>query len=313
MMSPRKRSVLELSLAAALLLAAVPARAQTFPPQSSWQPLPCGIVAMTDARRDVSGFVDERDLVGNQQSPAGLFAWDPTYFFLQLRVDGDPSPGGKLKPSTWGFELSSIKQPSTYSWLIALNGSTGAVEVYRNNTTTIADSPADPADKPPSLSYPAASNARIAVASDSRFGGDPDYLVSLAVPWNDLAPIGLLPSTPALVWAGSSSTENALDGDLACHDGGGAQLDRVGGLGMVFDVSLDSDGDKYPDWYEVRFGTDPASAASHPAGAPPAAGTTATSLAIEGGGGCRVAGGEQAGLLLAAGLLAALVVLRRRR
>ena len=194
-----------------------------------------------------------------------------------------------------------------------LDGPSDAVEVYRNTATTLADNPADPADKPPALSYPSTSNARVTAATDSRFGGDTDYLISLAVPWKDLQALGLQPSTPALVWAGSSSTSNALDGDLACHDGarGEVRLSGVGGVRTIFDVTLDSDRDGYPDWYEARFGTDPASAASHPAGSPPAPGAVASNVVVEGGGGCRIARGECGALL--APLLLLLVALRAAR
>jgi hypothetical protein len=41
------------------------------------------------------------------------------------------------------------------------------------------------------------------------------------VPWSDLAPLGLAPTTRITVWAASSTNVDRLDGDFACHDGAG--------------------------------------------------------------------------------------------
>lgn len=276
------------------LLVISAARAQTpaFPAQSAWLPLPCGALAMTDARRDRPGFNDERDVVGSLDFPAGFSAWDPTFLYLQLRVDADPAPGNNPKPFSWGFAFSTDREPRNYEWLIVLNGGSRAVEVYRNSTSAQLDDPADPADRPPVLSYPMATHARLAVAPGSSFGGNPDYLVTIAVPWSNLRAQGLTPTAPTMLWAGTSSIPNALDGDLACHHGSSqARLSEIGGTAVVFDVNLDTDGDRYPDWYEVRFGTDPNQPSSYPAGPPPTTGAAGASLVFEGGGGCRLADG----------------------
>jgi hypothetical protein len=302
------------------LFAASAARAQapTFPAQSAWLALPCGALAMTDGRRDRPGFFDERDVVGSLDSPAGFWAWDPGFLYLRLRIDSDPAPGNSPKPYAWGFAFSIDREVRNYEWLIVLNGVSRAVEVYRNSASTRLDDPADPADKPPLLSYPMATHARLAVAPDSSFGGDPDYLVTLAVPWSALQAQGLTPGAPTMIWAGTSSIPNALDGDLACHHGGGpARLSEIGGIAVVFDVNLDTDGDRYPDWYEVRFGTDPKNPGSYPAGPPPAAGTAGGSLVFEGGGGCRVldrtAGATSLALLLLFALPLGVAAVRRAR
>ena len=45
------------------------ARAQSFPADDRWAPLPCGKSVMFDARRDQSGAIDERDIVGDDLAP----------------------------------------------------------------------------------------------------------------------------------------------------------------------------------------------------------------------------------------------------
>ena len=295
-----------------------PAVAQSFVPAGAWQPLPCGLAPMFDPLRDQPGAVGERDIVGDQAAPAGFIAWDPTFLYLRMRLDGTEATA--FKPFFWGFELSLDANHSTYELLIGVNGVSGTVEVYRNTATTRPNDPSDPPDQPAVLSYPVSSHARLEAASPaSSFGGSADTFVTLAVPWSALAAFNLRPTTPAVIIAGTSSTATkALDGDLACHDGstGAAALDEIGGgVPVVADVAADTDGDKYPDWYEVRYGSDPAVATSHPDGPPPGPGVTPGSFAsrIEGGGGCRVtgedAGGAGAVLLLALGL----ALLARRR
>jgi len=110
-------------------------------------------------------------------------------------------------------------------------------------------------------------------------GGNPDFFVDIAVPWATLAPLGLDRATPIHVWAGSSSVANALDGDLACHDGGTGK---------------------------PRLDT----ASSDPTTGDPARDTGANgSLRLEGGGGCQAGGSPGLGAALALALLG----VRRRR
>ncbi len=303
------RSPVVLYLLASLALATLgaSASAQSFPGAEKWAPLPCAGGVMSDLRRDQPGAVDERDLVGDVGAPAGLVAADAQHLYLRLRLDRDPAPGGKLAPFAWGVALSLDRSASHYQLLLVVNGSAGKVEVYRNSAVTVADAPADPADQPAALSYPFATHGRAEAASGSSYGGDPDAFISLAVPWADLASLGLKPSTPVLIWAGSGATASALDGDLACHDGGGPppRLSAVGGGLSVLDPAVDSDGDGFTDRVELQAGTDPTSAGSRPGTQPPP--LSSGGLIVEGGGGCAVAG--SGGWLAALPLLLLLLLL----
>jgi hypothetical protein len=175
---------------------------------------------MTDPYHDTPGFFDERDVVGDASSPAGYRAFDAQFLYLRLRLDGDPVPGGTPRPSSWGFELDTDDVLSTYEVLILADGAAGLVRLFRNSTNTLANNPDDPADQPPIATYPFATHARSVAAAGSHFGNNPDFFLDMAVPWADLERVGVTTVKPVQVWAGSSSSTDSLNGDIACFDGG---------------------------------------------------------------------------------------------
>jgi hypothetical protein len=214
----RLSSILSLALAST----AAPALAQTFPAEGAWVAFPCADGGpMVDPVRDQTGAVDERDVVGARNAPAAFHALDAAFLYLRLRVDGDPVQGATLRPSAWGFALSTDALSTSYEVLITVDGASRLVGVYRNTVTTIPDSPTDPADMPPAATFPFASHART-TATSSNFGGNRDFFVDMAIPWAVLTPLGLTPDAPVVAWAGSSSAPDRLDGDLACHDAAGS-------------------------------------------------------------------------------------------
>ena len=90
--------------------------------------------------------------------------------------------------------------------------------LYSNTQTTLLNDPTDPPDEPPVRSYPLSSHARSLRASGSNYGGNPDFFLDFAIPWQDLQLVGLSPSTPVTAWAATSSTATTLNGDFACFD-----------------------------------------------------------------------------------------------
>jgi uncharacterized protein (TIGR03382 family) len=177
------------------------------------------------------------------------------------------------------FDLDGDRR--TYELLITVDGiatPAGTVSVFTNRDSTLINDPADPADLPAAATFAAATAART-VSAGTTTGGDPDFFVDIAVPWATLAPLGLNRDKQTNVWAGSSSIASALDGDLACHDGGGGwpRLDATGSDPTTGDPAQDTGG--------------------------------GGSLRLEGGGGCQASG--------PLGIGAALVLLgvpgRRRR
>jgi len=227
------------SVVAAAAVAGAPAsaRAQAFP--AAMSPLYCQRGFMTDGYRDQSGAIDERDIVGTAANPAGFRAVDAQFFYLRMRVDVSPVMGNGLRPFAWGFALSTDGKPDTYEILILVDGAAGAVKLYRNTVTTVLDSPADPADQPPVMTYPFSTNGRVIDAGPSLFAGGDDAFVDMAVPWTDLAPLGLTPTTPITVWAATSSNIDSLNGDFACNDGGGGTA--IPGLSQTASAPLTPD------------------------------------------------------------------------
>lgn len=214
---------MRIALVVLLLLAApVAARAQVvFPADTAYRPLRCGNAVMSDAYDDASGARDERDVVGDADSPAGLRASDATNLYLRMRLEEDPAPNGQVRTFSWGMEFDLDDDNNDYELLILVEGiagMAGTVNVFRNTTTTTANDPSDPADQPPVQTYAFATNART-IDANTDFGANPDFFLDFAVPWSALVPLGLDRDTPTRVWVASSSSPNSLDGDFACHGG----------------------------------------------------------------------------------------------
>jgi hypothetical protein len=264
---------------ALLVLSAGAARAQSFPADDDWFALECGGGPMTDAVMDEPGATLERDIVGDGGDPAGLRAIDFDFAYFRLRLDADPVDQGELLPSTWGFEIDLDDDTSTYEVLILASGLDQTISLFSNDVTTSPDDPTDPADQPPVAVYDFVDNGRSASAS-SDFGGDGDRFLDVAIPWDDLEGLGITLVTELHVWAASSSSDDSLDGDFACHDGG--------------------DGD--PSLGDIA--SDPTVLDPDPDGGGGGGGGTGEPM-LEGGGGCAAGGGAPAGagLLLLALLL----------
>ncbi len=208
-------------------LFATMANAQTFP--ATLAPLYCQRGVMIDGYRDQSGAVDDRDIVGTVDRPAGFHAVDGQFLYLRMRLDASPVQGSGLTPFAWGFELSTDGDPTNYEILISVDGASSTVRLYRNTATTVPDSPADPAEQLV-MTYPFAQYGRVVDAGASISGGGDDAFIEMAVPWSDLETLGLTPTTLVTVWAATSTASDRLNGDVACHDGGGgANLPSLSG------------------------------------------------------------------------------------
>jgi hypothetical protein len=194
------------------------ARGQSFP--ATFAPLYCQRGYMTDGYRDQSGAIDDRDIVGTTDRPAGFRAVDAQFLYFRLRLDESPMQGTGLTQFAWGFEVSTDGDPTDYEILIAVDGAGANVSLYSNPVTTVPDSPADPADQL-IMSYPFAQNGRVVDAGPSISGGGNDTFLDIAVPWSDLAALGLDATTVVTIWAATSSNPDRLNGDFACHDAAG--------------------------------------------------------------------------------------------
>jgi len=275
------------------------ARGQSFP--TTYAPLYCQRGFMIDGYRDQSGAIDDRDIVGTTDQPAGFRAVDGQFLYFRLRLDGSPVQGNGLTQFAWGFEVSTDGDATDYEILIAVDGGAGTINLYSNTVTTVADSPADPADQL-IMTYPFAQNGRVVDAGASISGGGNDSFLDMAVPWSDLAALGLNASTVVTIWAASSANADRLNGDFACHDAGGT-------------AGIPSLSGSTP----APIAADPARSPG-PAGGPGGSsdgggGNVLGSSGIEGGPGCNCGigrGGTDLGAAIAIVFLAVGVSLRRR-
>jgi hypothetical protein len=287
---------LALALALAVGIAAGGARragAQEFPPDAAYAAVRCDGAAMTDAHADVPDALGALDIVGESDAPAGLAAMDVDFLYLRLRLDEDPTDpagaDGALLASAWGFLLDVDGATTTYEILIAASGVAGEVALHANTQTDQPNDPTDPADEPAEAGYPLATHARAVVAAGSATGGGDDFFLDVAVPWDDLVPLGVTPLVPLRAWAASSTVDAALDGDFACHAGadGLPELDAIDSDPLELDTDTDSDGDGASDAEEIDAGTDPDDPASVPDGG---GGPGRGDRELEGGGGCAISG-----------------------
>lgn len=287
--------------ACATLLAASPATAQVIPSGNSWVALRCGLRPMTDPLRDQKNANDERDIVGDTTAPAGYRAADKSFLYLRIRLDKEVINGKDLRPFAWGVEFDTDRKLSTYEVLALVDGKTDKILLYKNTQTTLPNDPNDPADTPPVKTYDFSSNGSAAKATGSAFGGNADGFLSFALPWKDIEPLGLKPTTPLVVWVGTSSNSNSLNGDFACHDGstGSATLSAIASDRTVLDPTVDSDGDGFTDQVEINRGSNPNDKNSVPGGGTGGGGDGGSGtgggdggtgpsgvVRMEGGGGC---------------------------
>jgi hypothetical protein len=200
------------------------AAAQTFPPANAYVPFTCGGGPMTDAAGDTPNAVGALDIVGSNAQPAAFHAADAQFLFLRMRLAATPLAGNVLVAGAWGFEFDLDGDRRTYELLLSVSGN--AVAIYRHPTTAVLDDPADPSVTPPAFSYMFATHASSSAAS-STLGGATDAFIDVAVPWTDLATVGVQRDTPVSVWAGTSTVPNALDLDLACFGGAGGHLSGI--------------------------------------------------------------------------------------
>jgi hypothetical protein len=206
------------------------ASAQVFPVDEDWVPLRCADQPMQDPVGDQAGATMERDIVGDADRPAGLRAVDDEFLYLRLRLDANPATAaGELRPFGWGFAFDLNRDRTDFELLILARGATQTIELYQNETTTLPNDPADPPDQPAVATYAWDDGGR-SVAAGSQFGNTPDRFLDLAVPWDDLSPLGLNRLTAMSVWAATSSNGDVLDADVACHDAttGDPELDDTG-------------------------------------------------------------------------------------
>ncbi|MDA0715066.1 MAG: putative Ig domain-containing protein [archaeon] len=199
----------------------VPAKSTALPSGLTFSAMTCDYEVMSDVQGD-NGNNDALDIVGNETYPAVQTASNATSVFIQLRLDGTPTnaQGTSLQSFMWGMEFDTDGNKSTYEHLISFYGSgSDSLKIYNNTATSTVDSPSDSAESVSVELTPASDYWNSSVA-DSSFGGDDDYLLTMILPWDVLEDHDMdRNGTPSFNWFGTSTSNQNLNGDFACHDG----------------------------------------------------------------------------------------------
>lgn len=180
---------------------------------------------------------DHRDIVGDEERPAVLRTATEDHLYLRLRLDGDPRQNpDQLKAFGWGYLFDvppsnfddGDPATNTYDYLLHLRGGgghDGMLALHSNEGQTELDDPSAPASG--DIHWDHEHNApdpiwHVKEAEGEPFGNEPaDYLLTVAVPWDDLTPYDIHPESATVLWVGTTTSNQAIDRDFACHDGTG--------------------------------------------------------------------------------------------
>ncbi|HLU66545.1 MAG TPA: hypothetical protein VKZ63_09735, partial [Kofleriaceae bacterium] len=232
------------------------------PADAAFVPFLCGGGAATDPAGDTPAG-GHRDVVGTSALPAILRASDDTHLYLRMRLDGDPrQAAGDLRPHGWGFLFDDGGGRQSYELLVLARGTGSDSVTLQENTAEQPELASDPSEATLAVYEPPADFWHAAPAPGSSINGDPDYFLTIAVPWADLAAAGADRAETRVMWAGTTGAADALDADLACHDGG----DGDPALSAIATdpaplaappAPPDLDGDGLSNEVEHELGTDP--------------------------------------------------------
>ena len=198
------------------------------PADGSFYPFLCGGAVAGDVVGDSLTGGGFRDIVGDGEHPAFYRAANATHVFFRMRVSGDPRKPGStvLQPSSWDVLVDTDGDPSTYEFMLTADGnfdSTTRVQWVRNSVKEPND-PTDPANDAPgdvlAELVPASDYWSVIPAADvSRFGGDGDFFITLAIPRATLESAGLDLGKPFKVWGGTNAQNYSLNADYGCVEG----------------------------------------------------------------------------------------------
>lgn len=186
--------------------------AQTFPPDADWIALQRDGMPVDDVEGDVTG---SRDIVGDTTDAAAFIFSDATFLYVRIRLDDDPVDNqGELRPFSWGVEFETDGNLDTFEGLAMVDGiaNPDVISLQQNtNQGTIGD-PSDAAEVE-LATYPFMTHGRV-VGAATMFGGDEDFFMDFAIPWSDLATLGVTPSSAFGIILGSGNSANAFAADI---------------------------------------------------------------------------------------------------
>lgn len=200
-------------------VAANPAAFTFVDPNPGWVPLTLAAAPIEDAEGDTDGALD---VVGDATSPMAFVAADTMHVYFRVRVDSDPlAAPTEFAALGWGCVIDVDGDPQTYEVSTIIDGvvADDPIALYRNTTTTVANSPTDDPDDPASSVVTAPLTVRVGhaqvTAAESMFGGDADFFITWAIERSAVAAAGYTASEPASFFCGSGNGGTKLDADCA--------------------------------------------------------------------------------------------------
>ncbi|WP_127533002.1 beta strand repeat-containing protein [Paenibacillus kobensis] len=184
-----------------------------FPSLAQFVPVTLNGAPVTDPVRDVSP--DETDIVGSAAYPAAYYAYDGTNVYFRIRLNADPRFKTGFNNFAWGVLFDTDGIPSTYEWVLAVNGNNNSVDLIVN-TVKIPNSFNDQAEGTdgkgmPSFTQPIINYdiARAAPTGDgSSFGGGTNYFLDFFIPKATLFPLLGITDQSSLRFLFFTSTNN---------------------------------------------------------------------------------------------------------
>ncbi|WP_152643336.1 Ig-like domain-containing protein, partial [Anaeromyxobacter sp. PSR-1] len=212
-----------------------PAAARTdaiaaLPPDASFRAFLCAGEGQGDVAGDAETGLATRDIVGDATHPAFYRAADAANVYFRMRVSGDPRKPGSttlLQPSSWDVLVDTDGDLDTYEFMLTADGNIDSTTHVQWLANTVKDptNPRDPADALIQDFTPAGDYWAVRETGDgSRFGGDPDWFITLRIPKATLAAAGLDLTQDFVVWGGTNAQTYSLNADFGCYVGIPANL-----------------------------------------------------------------------------------------
>jgi MYXO-CTERM domain-containing protein len=241
----------------ASLLVATEARAQSFPPDATWTALAKGGTKQGDPAGDNSN--DYRDAVGDTTNAAGFVWSDPSFLYLRMRINDNPTNGGgSFRGYGWGCAID-VNADNAYEYYAVLDGKTTTAKWYFN-TVQIANATNDPADT--LLGTFGSANVRALVTTTS-FPPNPDWFVDWAIPYATIrgggTPLAKGASVRFACGTSAGGTDVASDPISPVANASSHLSDMWSDFFACGDSGclVDTDADGVPDVTEITFGTNP--------------------------------------------------------
>ncbi|WP_405082376.1 carboxypeptidase regulatory-like domain-containing protein [Paenibacillus chitinolyticus] len=197
----------------------------SFPSDSQFFPVTINGVPVGDPAGDVNPA--STDIVGNAQFPAAYVSYDTNFVYFRLRLNGDPRAKTGFDNFAWGVLINTDGSPSTYEWVLAVNGQNASLDLIENKikVPNTFNDPAEGIDGKgtPNYTRPIINFdiARVKPTGDgSTFGGNEDYFLDFFIPAAVLfGTLGITNQTDLQFIFFSSANNNNFNKDFLIPEG----------------------------------------------------------------------------------------------